>query len=155
MPYFRWSMSVWILSFKELTLLLSDLVKLLSQVLIVFLIFCRQTFTFLQKPTNMSNIALYLTRKETKCHWVHRMVLCPNFQGITSIHLLHFFSLLSMQGFQFHCGRMKLGLSVEQLLPQVEQLLLNTGLCRQAIVHKAHWDLAQRRLQLRSQKNTL
>lgn len=128
------------ISLKELTLLLSDLVKLLSQVLIVFLIFCRQTFAFLQKPTNMCNIALYLIQKKTKMSLMS--LSSPdgfklNFQG-KSVHLFHFFSLLGTQDFQLVCGRMKIGLSVEQLLPQVEQLLLNTGLCRQAIVQKAH-----------------
>lgn len=49
--------------FTKFTLLLSDLVKLLSQVFIVSLVVCSQTLTLFQQPSNMCNVALHLTDK--------------------------------------------------------------------------------------------
>lgn len=51
--------------FTEFTLLLSDLVELVSQVLVVSLIVRGQTLALFQKPTNMCNVALHLADKES------------------------------------------------------------------------------------------
>lgn len=57
---------LWAITLKdtELTLLLSDLVKLMPQLFIVSLILCSQILTFFQQPTNMCDIALHLTDKK-------------------------------------------------------------------------------------------
>lgn len=46
----------------QFTLLLSDLVKLLAQLLILLLIVGSQTLALLQKATDMCNIALHLAK---------------------------------------------------------------------------------------------
>lgn len=76
------------------TLLLSDLVKLLPYVFIVSLIVCCQTLALFQQSTDVCDVTLHLTAKETKiqksfilCLTCHFPVLFQSWVGMLCSHL--------------------------------------------------------------------